>query len=71
MLALLAAQPPRIQLLLMPLHQLVPARLQPSLWFGPQHHEDGIITRRQTPTGFQMLRCMLAIKPGYDQVLCS
>ncbi|KAJ8007589.1 hypothetical protein DPEC_G00095600 [Dallia pectoralis] len=51
------------------LHQLVPARLQPGLWFGPQHHEDGIINGAKLPTGCQMLRCMLAIKPGANGVL--
>ncbi|KAJ8005633.1 hypothetical protein DPEC_G00119960 [Dallia pectoralis] len=44
-------------------------RLQPGLWFGPQHHEDGIINGAKLPTGCQMLRCMLAIKPGANGVL--
>ncbi|KAJ7983842.1 hypothetical protein DPEC_G00370680 [Dallia pectoralis] len=33
------------------------------------HHEDGIITGAKLPTGCQMLRCMLAIKPGANGVL--
>ncbi|KAJ8010903.1 hypothetical protein DPEC_G00079990 [Dallia pectoralis] len=33
------------------------------------HHEDGIINGAKLPTGCQMLRCMLAIKPGANGVL--
>ncbi len=51
-------------------HQLVPASRSLIFGLGPSiTSEDGIITGAKLPTGRQILRCMLAKKPGANGAL--